>query len=119
MNPSTALIVDDCRVIRMIHGYHLRSLGFQTREAENGEAAVQLIETGMRFDVILMDYEMPIMNGAEATRRIREMGIQSVILGVSSITDEDVKANFVQSGLTQLFEKPLVRDMLIPYSTSV
>ncbi|KAI3927526.1 hypothetical protein MKX01_029925 [Papaver californicum] len=119
MNPTTALIVDDCQVMRMIHSYHLRALGFQTREAENGQAAVQLLETGMRFDVILMDYEMPIMNGAEATRRIREMGIQSVILGVSAISDEDVRENFVQSGLTELFEKPLVREMLIPYSTSV
>ncbi|KAI3971404.1 hypothetical protein MKX01_006744 [Papaver californicum] len=107
MNPTTALILDDCQVMRMFHSinsYHLRALGFQTREAENGQAAVQLLETGMRFD---------------ATRRIREMGIQSVILGVSAISDEDVRANFVQLGLTELFEKPLVRDMLIPYLTSV
>ncbi|MCL7051257.1 hypothetical protein MKW94_019046 [Papaver nudicaule] len=119
MNPNTALVVDDDRMTRMIHSCHLRALGFQTREAENGQVAVQLLESGMRYGVILMDYEMPIMNGAEATKRIRDMGIQSVILGVSSIDDENIRASFVRSGLTDLFSKPLARDMLIPYSTSV
>ncbi|MCL7048887.1 hypothetical protein MKW94_010117 [Papaver nudicaule] len=118
MNP-TALVVEDDRMTRMIHSYHLRALGFQTREAENGQVAVQLLESGMRYDVILMDYEMPIMNGAEATKRIRDMGIQSAILGVSDIDDENVRASFVRSGLTDLFSKPLARDMLIPYTTSV
>ncbi|RZC86869.1 hypothetical protein C5167_030217 [Papaver somniferum] len=116
MHPTTALVVDDSEFMRMFHSCHLRSLGFQTQEAKNGQEAVQLHEEGKKFDVILMDYEMPIMNGAQATSRIREMGIQSVILGVSGIDDETVRVNFVQSGLTEFFSKPLRRDMLIPYS---
>ncbi|RZC47843.1 hypothetical protein C5167_040806 [Papaver somniferum] len=116
MNPPTALVVDDSEFMRKFHSCHLESLGFQTQEVENGEEAVRLHEQGKRFDVILMDYEMPEMNGAQATSRIREMGVQSVILGVSGIDDETVRANFVQSGLTEFFSKPLRRDMIIPYS---
>ncbi|KAI3908171.1 hypothetical protein MKW98_029472 [Papaver atlanticum] len=117
LSPNTALVVDDSEAVRIIHSLHLRALGFQTREVENGQEAVRLLESGMRFDVILMDYHMPEMNGAEATKRIRDMGIQCVILGVSA--DEDFQTNFVQSGLTEFFSKPLARHMLIPYSTSV
>ncbi|KAI3896272.1 hypothetical protein MKX03_016113 [Papaver bracteatum] len=120
LSPKTALVVDDSETVRMIHSLHLRAIGFQTREVENGKEAVRLLESGMRFDVILMDYYMPEMNGAEATRRIRDMGIQSVILGVAAIDDDEevIRANFVQSGLTELFSMPLTRNMLIPYSTS-
>ncbi|KAI3899728.1 hypothetical protein MKW92_007724 [Papaver armeniacum] len=120
VNPKTALVVDDCQVMRILHSRDLRALGFQTLEAKNGRVAVQLLESGMRFDVILMDYHMPEMNGAEATRRIRDMGIQCVILGVSAIDDddEDIRVNFIQSGLTKFFSKPLNRNMLIPYSVS-
>ncbi|KAI3908183.1 hypothetical protein MKW98_029484 [Papaver atlanticum] len=117
MNPPTALVVDDSEFMRKIHSCHLRALGFQTQEVENGKEAVRLHEEGKRFDVILMDYEMPEMNGAEATRRIREMGIESVILGVSGIDDENIQSSFFQSGLTEFFSKPLARSMLIPYST--
>ncbi|KAI3908172.1 hypothetical protein MKW98_029473 [Papaver atlanticum] len=117
MNPTTALVVDDSEAMRMMHSRHLRALGFQTQKVKNGQEAVRLHEEGKRFDVILMDYEMPEMNGAQATKRIRDMGIQSVILGVSGIDDENVQASFVQSGLTEFFSKPLTRDMLIPYST--
>ncbi|KAI3888260.1 hypothetical protein MKX03_022051 [Papaver bracteatum] len=109
LSPKTTLVVDDSEAVRMIHSLHLRAL-----------EAVRLLESGMRFDVILKDYYMPEMNGAEATRRIRDMGIQSVILGVAAIDDdgEDIRENFVQSGLTDIFSVPLTRNMLIPYSTS-
>ncbi|RZC86870.1 hypothetical protein C5167_030218 [Papaver somniferum] len=121
LSPRTALVVDDSEAIRIIHSLHLRALGFQTRAVESGHEAVRLLESGMRFDVILMDYYMPEINGAEATGRIREMGIQCVILGVSTIDDdeENIRAKFVQSGLTEYFSMPLTRHMLIPYSTSV
>ncbi|KAI3844610.1 hypothetical protein MKW92_005333 [Papaver armeniacum] len=94
MNPPIALVVDDSEFMRKFH------------------KAVRLHEEGKRFDVMLMDYEMPEMNGAQATSRIREMGVQSVILGVSGIDDETVQASFVQSGLTEFFSKPLRRHIV-------
>ncbi|KAI3888522.1 hypothetical protein MKX03_008713 [Papaver bracteatum] len=96
LSPKTALVVDDSEAVRMIHSLHLRAIGFQTREVENGQEAVRLLESGMRFD---------------ATKRIRDMGIQCGILGVSA--DEDIQTNFVQSGLTEFFCKPLTSRMLI------
>ncbi|RZC85058.1 hypothetical protein C5167_047841 [Papaver somniferum] len=111
-----ALVVDDDRITRMVHCSHLKALGFQTQEAEDGKDAVQLLEEGNKFQLILMDCEMTSMHGPEATRRIREMGIETPILGVSSISDETLRANFVGSGLTDLFTKPLARDMLMPYA---
>ncbi|KAI3964073.1 hypothetical protein MKW92_035871 [Papaver armeniacum] len=110
-----ALVVDDDRLTRMVHCSHLKALGFQTQEAEDGKDAVRLLKEGHKYEIILMDYEMTSMHGPEATKEIRDMGIQTVILGVSSISDETLRANFVGSGLTDLFTKPLARDKLMPY----
>ncbi|KAI3901234.1 hypothetical protein MKW92_027085, partial [Papaver armeniacum] len=65
LSPRTALVVDDSEPVRIIHGLHLRALGFQTGAVESGQEAVRLLESGMTFDVILMDYYMPEMNGDE------------------------------------------------------
>ncbi|MCL7024784.1 hypothetical protein MKW94_017456 [Papaver nudicaule] len=120
MATMSALVVDDQKIMRKIHCALLQKLGVQTQEAENGLEALKLLESGAKFDIILMDYEMPVMNGAEATQRIRGMGVSSVILGVSSETDEATRENFRNSGLTKLFDKKtLTSSDVIPYlSTS-
>ena len=65
------LIVDDILVNRILLKEILKTFnGIVIKEAENGERAIQKIETS-NFDIILMDIEMPVMNGLEATKYIR------------------------------------------------
>ncbi|MCL7039968.1 hypothetical protein MKW94_012451 [Papaver nudicaule] len=120
MANMSGLVVDDQKLMRKIHCTLLQKLQVQTQEAENGLEALKLLESGAKFDIILMDYEMPVMNGAEATQRMRGMGVSSVILGVSSETDGATRENFRNSGLTKLFDKKtLTGSDVIPYlSTS-
>ncbi|KAI3908379.1 hypothetical protein MKW92_046290 [Papaver armeniacum] len=110
--PLYALVVDDSQMTRKIHCHLLQSLGVQAQEAENGLVAVQLLEYGVEFDVILMDYGMPIMNGAEATQLIRAMGGTSIILGVSAVLDMVTREEFINSGLDDLFDNPVTRSDL-------
>lgn len=58
-----ALVVDDDSLVRKIHMKLLRKLELQTEAVENGKEAVDLCQSGKSFDLVLMDMEMPIMDG--------------------------------------------------------
>ena len=66
------LIVDDSRVIRKVAGRIMQSLGFNTREAENGAEACAACQALMP-DAILLDWNMPVMDGLEFLGRLRRM----------------------------------------------
>jgi len=64
----------------------LSMYGFESVRAENGKAAVEMLKENNEYDVVLMDVQMPIMNGIEATKEIRKLGIKGR-------TDSASKAN--------------------------
>lgn len=61
----TALVVDDSRINQSIHHKLLNNLGIENQVAGNGKEAVDVHSSGKQFDLILMDMDMPIMNGIE------------------------------------------------------
>ncbi|XP_021724266.1 two-component response regulator ARR22-like [Chenopodium quinoa] len=106
-NKFTALVVDDNVVIRKIEEMLLNKKGFKTKVVENGQEAVNTFSEGNSFDVIIMDMEMPIMDGIQATKELRAMGVKCLIFGVtSSELKSDIQA-FVEAGLDEYFPKPL------------
>lgn len=66
-----ALIVDDDSMAHVIHKCLLSGFGFKTVIVENGKQAVELFETGSHFDLITMDFHMPIMDGLEVSCLIK------------------------------------------------
>ncbi len=66
------LIVDDSRLIRKVAGRIVQSLGFVTREAENGQKACAAC-AAMMPDAILLDWNMPVMDGLEFLFQLRKM----------------------------------------------
>ena len=68
---KSCLIIDDSRVIRKVSRHILESLGFAVEEAENGREGLDRCETAMP-DVILLDWNMPVMTGIEFISRLRQ-----------------------------------------------
>ncbi|KAK3001283.1 hypothetical protein RJ639_021174 [Escallonia herrerae] len=63
----SVLIVDDDPIIRRIHRVMLNKFGLVTHVVENGKEAVDLFRSGACFDMVLMDMEMPIMDGPKVS----------------------------------------------------
>jgi CheY-like chemotaxis protein len=104
------LIVDDSTTNRKLMARLLGNHGHICDEAENGEIAVAMadeaMKAGKRYDSILLDYEMPVMNGPDACKEIRGLGCDAFIVGVTgNIMEEDV-ALFKAKGANGVLPKP-------------
>jgi CheY-like chemotaxis protein len=89
--PSTAertvLVIDDDSAVREVTSAMLRELGYSVVEAGSGGAALDILRTGRRIDVLLADYAMPGMNGAEAARAALELRPQLPVLFITGYAD--------------------------------
>ena len=78
----TVLIVDDKEVQRALVQMYLNQLGVNSLQANNGENAVEVFKAN-HVDLILMDVQMPVMNGFDASQRIKELSPQTPIIALS------------------------------------
>ena len=87
------LVVDDSPLNRKMLSKLLKSKGYNIEEAADGQIAVDKIkqeaDAGRSYDVILMDFVMPVMDGPAATRAIRAMGILTPIFGLTGRLDKN------------------------------
>ncbi|CAH9111849.1 unnamed protein product [Cuscuta europaea] len=111
-NGLSALVVDDDPVAQRIHKVLLDRCGLKTQVVKNGEEAVVLHRSGAQFDLVLMDKEMPVKDGVHATRELREMGVKSMIVGVTSLGPGPDMVAFMGAGLNQCFTKPLTPEIV-------
>ncbi|VVB15180.1 unnamed protein product [Arabis nemorensis] len=109
----TALVVDDDFVNQSIHHKILDRLGIKNDVVSNGKEAVDVHCSGRNYDLILMDMDMPVVNGIQATKKLREMGIESKIAGVTTRANEVEKKEFMEAGLNEFQEKPLTISKLL------
>jgi CheY-like chemotaxis protein len=99
------LLVDDCDMNRRVISLMLRKLGHQADMAENGAEAVKALEDRY-YDLVLMDIEMPVMDGFEATRFIRRRWHQNPkIIAVTALTDS--RDACIEAGADDFLVKPL------------
>ena len=99
------LLVEDIEVNREIAMMMLSEFGFTIETAENGREAVE--KSKSLYDLILMDVQMPIMNGYEATREIRQAGNSVPIIAMTAnAMPEDIK-RAKEAGMNDHISKPL------------
>ena len=108
------LVVDDDQNNRDLLHKLLTSMGFLVRQADNGETAIRVWEE-WRPQLILMDIRMPIMDGLEATRRIRASQADDgpAIIAVSANAMEEDRNLGIQSGVDDFVPKPCREDELL------
>lgn len=103
------LIVDDIASNRLMLQLFLEQRGFSTDNACGGEEAIHLAAQ-TRYDAILMDLQMPVIDGYTAAQRIRasESGsIHTVIVAVTAATENDTREKCLAAGMDGHFMKPL------------
>ena len=108
------LLVEDNELNREIAQEILREYGFRVDTAENGEVAVEKVSTAApgSYDLVLMDVQMPIMDGYTATRKIRALDDPAratlpIIAMTANAFDED-RRNALESGMNGFLSKPIV-----------
>jgi two-component system, cell cycle response regulator len=116
--PMKVLVVDDTNTDRLLLKLHLSKLGYSTIEASNGQEAIdQFLEHSQDLDLILMDVQMPYMNGFDAVRSIRKIQEQQhqewlpVIFLSASAEDDDIEGAILAGGDDYLM-KPISQKVL-------
>lgn len=112
----TVMIIDDSSTIRVAIKKVLASESFTViLEAENGKNALSKLKaTGIIPDLILLDFEMPQMNGVEFLSKIRESKlITSKVIIVSTISDKNILEKFLALGVDNYVLKPIERKVLL------
>jgi signal transduction histidine kinase/DNA-binding response OmpR family regulator len=108
------LIAEDNEINQAVTAKTLEMLGYKSERAFNGNEVLDKINT-RDFDLILMDVNMPEMDGMETTKKIRAMFHKEespVIIGLSGVDGEDEKKKCLKIGMDDFLAKPLDMDEL-------
>jgi CheY-like chemotaxis protein len=121
ISTPAALVVDDSVVICKSTMKMLEKAGYDVDIAENGAIGLEMMKAKV-YSVVIMDLQMPVMDGLEATRRIRlfegEQSFQAsgkrqqYIIGASANGADDVMKEAMDSGMDMFMEKPFSMSIL-------
>jgi CheY-like chemotaxis protein len=106
------LVVEDNLTNQMLIKLLLGKLGFVITIVQNGIEAVEAVEN-QQFELILMDMQMPEMNGCDATEKLRSLGVKTPIIAMTASIDEDDKKRCMQAGCDDYIPKPIDRAHLV------
>ena len=107
------LLVEDNELNRLVASTIVQNYGARVTEAENGQEAVEIMKSNI-FHLVLMDLHMPIMNGQEATRYIRENISSSIpIIALTANAVKGENDNCIASGMNDYLTKPYKESDLI------
>jgi signal transduction histidine kinase/CheY-like chemotaxis protein len=111
------LIAEDGEDNRRLVVHHLSKAGIQTSVASNGREAIDLAQSSLRsghaFDVILMDMQMPEVDGYEATRVLREAGWPGAIVALTAHAMSGDRERCLSAGCNEYMAKPIDRRRLV------
>jgi CheY-like chemotaxis protein len=108
---ATILVAEDNDINAMIVCDMLKKLGHTVIVVSNGKIALAAA-LKRNFDLILMDIQMPEMDGMESTMAIRNAGVKTPIVGLSANVLEQDKLKAVQAGMNDYLHKPIIFETL-------
>jgi two-component system chemotaxis response regulator CheY len=108
------LIVDDSSFVREYLCHLLQRMGIACEEAANGSEALEALASEQDFDLMLLDVNMPVMDGLECVKTLREarLGPQMKVMMVSTETDNSTIAMALHHGADEFLMKPFTPESL-------
>jgi CheY-like chemotaxis protein len=115
--PIHILVAEDTRGIQFMIRRMLEDAGATVAVVENGERAIEEAERAERdgrpFDLIVMDMQMPVLNGFDATMRLRSAGCQTPIIALTAAAMQGDRERCLTAGCDDYLPKPIDRHMLL------
>jgi two-component system chemotaxis response regulator CheY len=110
----TALIVDDSRFIRQYLRQLLEGMGMKCEEATNGHEALDALRNSVRFDFMLLDVNMPVMNGLDCVKELRKNKLQPPmkVMMVTTEADNSFICRALEYGADEFLMKPFTPESL-------
>lgn len=110
---TSCLIVDDSKVVRMVARRILEDLNFDILEAEDGRVAINICHEGLP-DVVLLDWNMPVMNGMEFLHSLRSLegGDKPVVVFCTTENDMTHIREAISAGADEYIMKPFDRAII-------
>jgi two-component system chemotaxis response regulator CheY len=110
-----ALVIDDSRAVRLIIGQILREIGIEVLEARNGLEGLEQVRRNPSVELMLVDWNMPGMNGFDFVRTIRsERAYDGVhILMVTAECQSEQVIQALSAGADEYLMKPFNKDVLV------
>ena len=110
-----ALVVDDSRSMRAILSKQLKELGFQVAEAPGGVEALRILNEQGAFDLVLLDWNMPEMDGREVLTVIRSESkyASTRVMMVTTESEMSQVSVALEAGANEYLMKPFDRDSLV------
>lgn len=115
---SRAMVIDDSKAIRLILSRTLTDLGYEVSQASNGAEALRSLERGRvaaeGYSLILVDWNMPEMNGLEFVKRVRAndkySGVKLMMVTTETQPEQMIAA--IEAGANEYVMKPFTREVI-------
>src|SRR5262245_21762401 len=115
--PKRILLAEDSQDAQELMRWFLRRISAEIVSVENGKDAIEAVTNAEKqnraFDVVLMDMQMPIMNGFQAARILRQRGYRKPIIALTAHTLEGDREKCLESGCSDYISKPIDWNALI------
>ena len=108
------LLVDDSRAVRAVGRNFVTALGMEVLEAEHGQEALEIVREHPDLDVILLDWNMPVMDGLSFLKALREEPLEKQPVVVMCTTENDMSriVEAMQAGANEYIMKPFTEEIV-------
>jgi two-component system, chemotaxis family, chemotaxis protein CheY len=110
--PPRVLIVEDSRATRMVIRNFMKEFGFAVEEAGDGQEALKLLARDSQFNLFVVDWEMPVMNGIDFVRQYRASSMPQIPILMSTTVNAFEKiAEALEAGASDYIMKPFTKEI--------
>jgi len=111
--PASVLIVEDEPSVREILSWRLSEEGYQCEVVSNAHDALQKLESGMRFEIMMSDIRMPGLSGVELLTKVREIEPDMAVVMVTAGSDVNTAINTLRLGAFDYITKPFGTEAIL------